>query len=184
MEGRGRTREQALQQLQSSAARSKETYDRTRPFVERYGIQTDEQLRLGSFHWAIQSPDMHCACVNMPDFEMVDKVVALSGTPMNPAEEELLEEFASVLGDQYCRHGCNTCTPGCPHNVPVSTIMRYAYYYEGQGHEKFAMQKYAGLGGADASACQTCSAPCTGACPYGVDIQPQMLQAHSLLTLA
>jgi predicted aldo/keto reductase-like oxidoreductase len=115
---------------------------------------------------------------------MVDKVVALSGTPMNPVEEEMLEELAAALEDQYCRHGCNTCTPGCPHNVPVSTIMRYAYYYEMQGHEKLAMQKYAGLGTANASACQTCAAPCTGLCPHGIDIQPQMLQAHSLLTLA
>ena len=184
MTSRGQTRENAIAQLQARAERSKETYERTRPFVERYGIQTDEQFRLGSFHWAIQSPDMHCACVSMPDFETVDKVVALSGRPLNPVEEELLEEFASVLENQYCRHGCNTCTPGCPYGVPVSTIMRYAYYYEGQGREKFAMQRYAGLERVNASACLTCSAPCAGTCPHGIDIQPQMLQAHALLTLA
>lgn len=183
MVDRGQTRERALEQLRARAERSRDAYERTRPFVERYGILTEEQLRLGSFHWAIQNPDVHCACVHLPDFETVDKVVALSGTPLNPAEEGLLEELSSALQSQYCRHGCNTCVSDCPHGVPVSTIMRYAYYYRGQGSEKLAMQKYAGIGGTDASICQTCDAPCAGACPHGIEIQAQMLQAHSLLTL-
>ena len=44
----------------------------------------------------------------------------------------------------------------CPDQVPVSTIMRYAYYYQKQGRERFAMQKHrvfkfggTSLGGAD-----------------------------------
>jgi hypothetical protein len=62
--------------------------------------------------------------------------------------------------------------------------MRYAYYFEGQGREKEAMQKYAKLNGWDASFCQACSAPCEGSCPNNVHIQGQLLQAHSLLSLA
>jgi predicted aldo/keto reductase-like oxidoreductase len=184
MTRRGSTREQAIQRLQSMARRRQELYDRTRPFVERFGIQTEEQLRLGSVHWATQNPDMHSACVSMPNFETVDKVVALSGTELTPIEEDMLEACASALSDQYCRHGCNACVDNCPDSVPVSTIMRYAYYYEGQGREKDAMERYAHLAGANGSACAHCSAPCAGACPFGVDVQPQMLQAHALLTLA
>jgi len=97
----------------------------------------------------------------------------------------MLREFEVALSDQYCRHGCKQCAGDCPRDVPVSTIMRYAYYFEGQGREKHAMTKYAALGGANGSACDNCTAPCGGSCPYGVDISPQMLQAHSrLLTLA
>ena len=184
MTNRGSTRERAIQQLQSRARRQNELYERTRPFVERYGIQSEEQLRLGSIHWAIQNPDMHSACVSMPDFAMVDKVVALSGTGLTPVEQDVLGACESVLSDQYCRHGCIACAKHCPAGVPVSTIMRYAYYCEGQGREKDAMARYARLRGVDGSACAACSAPCSGACPFGIDIQPQMLQAHELLTLA
>jgi hypothetical protein len=62
--------------------------------------------------------------------------------------------------------------------------MRYAYYYEGQGLEKLAMQKYAHLEGANASVCEMCNAPCNGSCPHGVNIQANMVQAHARLTLA
>ena len=47
-----------------------------------------------------------------------------------------------LFDDQYCRHGCNSCMQACPHHLPVSTIMRYAYYFEHQGREKEAIIKY------------------------------------------
>jgi len=183
MTTRGGTRQSALDRLQAQADRQRETYERTRPFVERYGVETQEQLRLASIHWVMQNPDMHATCVSFNDFDNVDKVIPLSGTRLTPVEAQLLQELGAVLNDRYCRHGCFDCAGSCPSGVPVSTIMRYSYYYEGQGHEKYAMQKYANLDTANGSACENCSAPCTGACPNGLDIQPQVLQAHSLLTL-
>jgi predicted aldo/keto reductase-like oxidoreductase len=183
MVSRGGSRQSALERLQAQADRQRGTYERTRPFVERYGIETQEQLRLASIHWVMQNPDMHATNVSFTDFEFVDKVIPLSGTTLTPAEGQLLQEFGVALNDRYCRHGCSGCAGSCPSGVPVSTIMRYSYYYEGQGHEKYAMQKYAQLETANGSACENCSAPCTGACPNGLDIQPQLLQAHSLLTL-
>ena len=71
----------------------------------------------------------------------------------------------------------------CPFQVPVSKIMRFAYYFETQGRERHAMAEYAALGGADAQPCKTCAGYCVDACPYGVTIQPNMLQVHNLLTL-
>ena len=183
MVSRGGSRQSALDRLQAQADRQRETYERTRPFVERYGIETQEQLRLASIHWVMQNPGMHATNVSFTDFELVDKVIPLSGTELSPAEGQLLQELGAVLDDRYCRHGCFDCAGSCPSSVPVSTIMRYSYYYEGQGLEKYAMQKYAALETANGSACENCSAPCTGACPNGLDIQPQVLQAHSLLTL-
>jgi predicted aldo/keto reductase-like oxidoreductase len=183
MTSRGGTRQSALERLSAQADRQRETYERTLPFVERYGVQSQEQLRLASIHWVMQDPDMHATCVGFTDFEFVDKVVPLSGTTLTPVEGQLLQEFGAVLSDRYCRHGCFDCAGSCPNGVPVSRIMRYSYYYEGQGHEKFAMQKYAGLETADGSACENCSAPCTGACPNKLDVQQQILRAHSLLTL-
>ncbi len=181
---RGSTREAALERLEAQTQRQQELYDRTRPFVERYGISSEEQLRLGSIHWVLQNPDMHTACVSFTNFEFVDKAVPLSGTELTPAEEDLLEELALALGNQYCRHGCSDCAAHCPNGVSVSTVMRYAYYYEGQGLEKYAMGLYGGLGRSSASACVGCIGHCDGACPHGIDILPNMLKVHDLLTLA
>jgi len=182
--GRGQSREAAMERLQGQAERQKDTYDKTRPFADQYGIQTQDQLRLGSIHWVLQNPDMHTACISFTEFDLVDKVVPLSGTRLTPPEERMLSQIGLSLDNQYCRHGCFECVEKCPQDVPVSTIMRYAYYYQGQGQEKFAMSKYAALEGRGASPCLDCEGQCAGACPHGLDIQTSMLQVHDLLTLA
>jgi predicted aldo/keto reductase-like oxidoreductase len=162
----------------------RELDEQTRTFVERYGIQTEEQLQLGSIHWVLQNPDMHTACIAFTDFDLVNKVVPLSGTKLTSAEEVMLQRVAQALDHQYCRHGCTECLAQCPHEVPVNTIMRYAHYYEWQGREKDAMALYAGLDGPGASPCGDCTGPCTDGCRFGLDVQSNMLRAHHLLTLA
>jgi predicted aldo/keto reductase-like oxidoreductase len=62
--------------------------------------------------------------------------------------------------------------------------MRYAYYFEMQGQERHAMSSYAALDGPGASPCIECTGLCNNVCPHGVQIQPTMLRAHDLLTLA
>jgi len=181
---RGQSREAAMERLNAQAERQKDLYDRTRPFAEQYGVQTAEQLRVGSIHWVLQNPDLHTACVAFTDFGLVDRVVPISGTTLTVPEQEMLHEIKLALNNQYCRHGCYECVETCPAQLPVSTIMRYAYYYEGQGLEKHAMSLYAGLEGPGASACLDCAGHCAGACRYGIDIQPNLLQVHNLLTLA
>ena len=157
--------------------------DEQKAFTERYGLRTHDQLRLGSIQWVRQNPDAHTVCVSLNDFDNIDRVVALSGTELTSADAEMLEELARSVNSQYCRHGCAECAGQCPNGVPVSRIMRYAYYFEGQGREKHAMSRYAQLKTGNASSCNDCTAPCTGACPHGFQIQTQLGKAHSMLTL-
>jgi len=182
MVGRGSTREEAIQRMQDRVKSQQEDFEKTKPFAEKYGIKTDDQLRLTSIQWVLQNPDMQTVCISFSDFDLVDKVVPLSGTKMSENDRKFLEEYKLVYDNQYCRHGCTACITKCPHQLPVSSIMRYAYYYQCQGREKDAMQKYARLAGLDASHCMNCDAPCLSACPYGVQVQANLLQAHSLLT--
>ena len=183
MTSRGSTREAAIERLQRQADEQQQAHEGTLPFVERYGLRTEDQLRLGSIQWVLQNPDLHTVCVSLNDFDNIDRVVELSGRELTTVDEAMLDNLERNVGSLYCRHGCVKCSDQCPNDVPVSTIMRYAYYFDSQGREKHAMGKYAKLNSADGSACSECSAPCSNACPYGVQIQAQMFRAHSLLTL-
>ena len=180
---RGTTREEAIERLNRRLVSQTENHEKSKPFIEKWGIKTKDQLRETSIHWVSQNPDIHTTCVSFVEFEMIDNIVPISGTKLSAVEQRFLNEFKTVFNDQYCRHGCSQCVAACPHHLPVSTMMRYAYYYVCQGNEKDAMQRYARLSDCNASHCFGCEAPCLDSCPYGVNVPANLIQAHSLLTL-
>jgi len=180
---RGQTREQAIQRINELVNRRLDRMEKTKPFLAEHGIKTEEKLRNASLQWVLENRDMHTICVSLPGFEDIDRTLPLSGTQLAAAGRTFLDDFASAFDSVYCRHACNTCQASCPARMPVSTIMRYSYYYQRQGREKYAMGKYARLPGHSALTCLDCEAPCQGACPHGVDIQASMIKAHTLLTL-
>lgn len=184
IEERGQTREQAIQRIQRMLDRQMSTAEETRPFAEQYGITTNEQLRKVSLQWVLNNPDMHTVCMSMVTFEDVDQFVPLSGTKVDHVALDALHDFEVAYNGLYCRHGCNTCVEKCAYHLPVSTIMRYSYYFEMQGRQKYAMSKYAELKDQNGARCLTCDADCKGACPHGVNIQANVLAAHALLSLA
>jgi len=138
---------------------------------------------LSAVKWVLSNPDMHTACIGISSFDSIDRFMPLSGTTLARGDQDTIERYRLALADRYCRHGCTDCVTACPHATPVSTIMRYTYYFTDQTREKYAMTKYARLAGRDASLCESCSAPCAGACPHGVDIRSNLVRAHDLLTL-
>ena len=180
---RGRTREQALRVLERQYRAASELWEDTRPFAERHGLRSERDLRLKSIQWVISHPDLHTAVISFDSFELIDAAVALSGTDIATEDQAALDAYAGLAGAGYCRHGCSECAPACPHGVPVSTIMRYAYYAAGQGREKHAIEHYRSLGEQNALHCAGCDAPCTGACPHGVDVAGNLLRAHELMTV-
>jgi len=181
---RGVSREDALKRLERWSKEEKENEEKSKPFIEKFGIKTEDQLLKSSLQWVLNNEDMQSICVSMNDFDMIDKIIPLSGTKLSHSNAEFLKEYGRLFNNQYCRHACADCNSTCPHGIPVSTIMRYAAYSQRQGREKLAMQKYAGLKGKDASACETCDAVCANACPHRVNIQANLVNAHSMLTLA
>ena len=181
---RGISRGDAFKRLERWSKRDQENEIKTKPFLEKYGIKTEDQLYNSSIQWILNNKDMQTICLAMRDFDMIDKVLPLSGTKLTHSNSEFLKDYGKVFNNQYCRHGCSDCFSACPNGIPVSTIMRYAAYYQRQGREKLAMQKYARLNGKDASICETCDAPCSNTCLHQVNIQANLVNAHSLLTLA
>ena len=183
MRSRGMDDEAIVERIQSSLKSAEENRVKTQPFAEKYKVTTEEQLRLTSIQWVLQNPDMHTVCVSFSDFALVDSVVPISGTKLSSAGSRFLEDFRHTFDDQYCRHGCDACAGACDAGTPVSTIMRYAYYFKCQQREKYAIGKYRDLGGNDASGCLACSGTCKKNCPYGVDVRGQLVRAHELLTI-
>jgi predicted aldo/keto reductase-like oxidoreductase len=182
--GNGGTREQAVMNILAWLGEQKRTREEAQPFIEKWGVNTDEQLAARSVQWVLQNKDMHTQCISMPDFDTIDQFLPLSGSRLDRAGIDFLRDYELAYGREYCRHGCTACLSVCPHRMPVSTIMRYAQYYARQGRQKFAMRKYARLGDRNALLCATCSAPCSGACPHGVNIQANLFRAHNLLAMA
>ena len=151
-------------------------------FVAQHGVKAELELRRKSILWSNSNPNASTAVVSMPDFEAVDRFLPLSGQTLSAADRRLLDDYAATHGNQYCRHGCTDCASACPAGVPVSTVMRYAYYFETQGREKHAMQRYHALA-QNAAACVGCPAPCESACPNGLAVPIQLSAAHARLSL-
>jgi predicted aldo/keto reductase-like oxidoreductase len=188
LEGQGNTREQAFERIRAYLEREKPNFEKSldlsRPFVEKHGIKTQDELDMKSLQWVLRNPDAHTICPSTPTFDAVDRVLRLSGTQLSDAGARFLDEYAHAFKAHNCSFSCTDCAGACPHGVPVATIMRYAYYFRKQGRQKHAMRKYAKLGRQTAAACLDCDGPCVEACPHGVRPQARLFEAHGLLTMA
>lgn len=179
---RGRSKEEAEERLKNWMKDQEKKLAEYKPLFEKYGIKTEDDLNKTTIQWVLKNPDMHTVCLSFSDFDMIDKVIPLSGMKMSNRDSRMLRQYGQIINNQYCRHSCTDCLGSCPNDMPVSTIMRYAYYYL-QGREKEAMQKYADLKELNAIACHNCNAPCLNACPHNLNVQANLVQAHSMLTL-
>ncbi len=54
----------------------------SRPFVEKHGITTQDELDLKSFQWVLRNPDAHTICPSMPTFDALERILPLSGTQL------------------------------------------------------------------------------------------------------
>lgn len=77
-----------------------------------------------------------------------------------------------------CCIGCNEYQMACPHNIPLSIIFRYNYYFKNKQQEKYAIEKYQRLPDKKANVCLHCEGYCEDACPHGVATRLVLNDAH------
>lgn len=84
LENQGNTREEAIERIRTYLERENDNFERSlvlsRPFVEKHGITTQDELDLKSFQWVLGNPDAHTICPSMPNFDALDRILPLTGT--------------------------------------------------------------------------------------------------------
>ncbi|MCP4221266.1 MAG: hypothetical protein GY765_41955 [bacterium] len=180
VEARKKSGEEIPPRMLSRFESMKSTAEKGDAFVKKYGLTDSNQMRAASTRYVLtnkNAANVLCRCGSFADFE---QFLALSGSTISDMEVKKLAAFSRGPGRFYCRHACGKCESVCPQNVPVNQIMRYNHYFEAQGLEKYAMEKYAVLEKA-ADLCSTCNGECEAACPYGVPVSGLLPLAHDRL---
>ncbi len=86
LEERGNTHEEAVERvkkyLERENANLEDSVASSKPFIEKHGIKTQDELDLKSFQWVLGNPDAHTICPSMPNFDALDRLLPLSGTQL------------------------------------------------------------------------------------------------------
>lgn len=172
------------ERLQNLAVRLKAVADQAESFKKQHNLTNYSEVRDAAIRFVLSNPHVSTACITIKNFSEIDAYLMLSGTKLSAEDRKKLDAYASTFGQLYCRHACGLCEANCRHSIPVNTIMRYNHYFVSQGREKYAMMKYAELGGRKADVCSSCSGGCEQACPYALPVQGLLLMAHERLSLA
>lgn len=135
-----------------------------------------------AFKWVNSDPNVSCLVVSFFENEHLDEYLYASGKSLTDADVAVLNKYDEMIAGTHCFSSCGDCLDSCPESLPINDVLRHRMYFEDYGDEKEAMKLYAALD-KQADKCVTCSAPCTGACPEGIDIKFRMVGAHERLTL-
>ena len=114
-----------------------------RPY--EYGDTTYAQA---AFRWVLSNPNVDALIVSMTRSDQIEEYLQASGSgPVRQSDLGLLERYAARNASAYCRFGCNACAESCPHDVPISEVLRTRMYAADYGDHAYAREDYAKLGG-------------------------------------
>ena len=164
--------------------RYKDKVDRADDFIKRHNLENPEEIKDAAIKFVLDNPNVSTVCCLAKTYDELERFLSLSGKRLSMNDRAMLSKYEEGCGHLYCRHACGLCEPTCPQGVPINTILRFSHYFNAQGREREAMQKYAAIPGTNAEACKECSGICEKACPYGVPVQGMLLAAHHQLSVS
>ncbi len=133
--------------------------------------------------WVLSNEHVSTAVISFSEMQHVDEYLQASGAKLAAKDVAVLEEYDRQIAGTYCAPHCGACLSSCPEDLPIADVLRYRMYYEDYRWESEGLRRYAALG-KNASVCASCTAPCLGSCPVGIDIPQRMSGAHELLHIA
>jgi uncharacterized protein len=139
--------------------------------------------REAAVDFCLDNPVVSSVLISFRTFEDINDYIVLSGNKLTSGDLSVIDSLKENCGFLYCRHACGKCEHSCPVKVPVNTIMRYNHYFTAQAREKYSIQQYSFLEGANADSCYSCAGYCEEACSYGVPVKPLLALAHSNLSV-
>jgi len=139
--------------------------------------------REAAVSFCLDNPAVSSVLISFRTFEDINNYLVLSGNKLTSKNLSVINTLKENCGFLYCRHACGKCEPSCPLKVPVNTIMRYNHYFTAQAREKYSIQQYSLLAGANAGSCSSCAGYCEEACPYGVPVKTLLTLSHMNLSV-
>ena len=135
-----------------------------------------------AFRWVLSNHNVDALVVTMSSEPQISEYLGASGAEhLEASDLNLLEQYAALNSNTYCRPLCKDCYSACPYNVEVGEVLRTRMYAVDYGDVRFARDEYEMLAN-DASACLSCSGePCATACTYGLNISELCDATHRLL---
>jgi hypothetical protein len=141
-----------------------------------------EEFSHAAFKWVLKHPEVSGLIVTMKTASDIELYLKASGAKFTAADKVVLDRYASLYSNEYCRTGCGECEKSCALGVEIASVMRYRMYFMDYGMEKRAMESYALLK-KNASACYGCVSPgCVGSCPHGLPVKDMLCDAHESMS--
>ncbi len=143
----------------------------------------EDQFEPAAFKWVLSHQEVSGLIASVRSVSDFDLFLKASGEKFSSADRKILDRYAGRFAKEYCRTGCSQCESSCPEGVAIASILRYQMYFKDYGMEKRALEHYAKLDN-KAGACAECeSINCTGSCPFGLQVNALLRDAHDMLSL-
>ncbi|MCK4890157.1 MAG: aldo/keto reductase [Candidatus Aminicenantes bacterium] len=161
----------------------KESAVKTEEFAKKNNLRNSDEIRNSALQFVLDNENVNVLNIAFRNFDDIEKMISLSGKSLTGNEQNKLDLYTESAGNLYCRHACGICEQSCPENIPVNTILRYNHYFDANGSEKYAMEKYAKLNTTKPDACNNCSGYCEASCPHNLPVKGLLQLADRNLKL-
>ena len=135
---------------------------------------------LAGIKWVLKNPAIGTTVPFMktiPEFEMNFRAMS---EPFTPTDEKNLYVMNEKIRPSYCRM-CYQCSGKCPHDMPVTDVLRFLAYNDYCGNYHQARMSFMELPDKTKGVrCSDCS-DCVIKCPNGVHVRERLIRAQALL---
>jgi hypothetical protein len=137
-----------------------------------------------NLRWVLSHEEVACVVHSSVGVDPKAQDLAIGATldKLTRNDRELLLDYATALGPDYCR-GCGShCTSACPEGVAIPHVVQFGMYDHAYDWHAYARELYQALPPRErwSEVCASCN-ECTQACPYGFDAAASIRYAKKAL---